>query len=328
MSHGSTMKDFFRLRVRFWGLLTVAAVLAVLGTIAGLFGQYAWWMDICSHFRVQYVACFAFAAVCCVVGKKKRWVWAAVVLAVVNVLPVAMFLIPPARTGPVSGASFRAILVNVNTERGNPSRVVEYITNMNPDIVVLEEVSDEWVKALGPIHGDYPVRKYVTRDDNFGIGVLSRVPCDTIQVEYFGDAEIPSIIAEFALGGRRMTLVATHPLPPGGPAYSARRNVQLEKVAARIATLEGPVLLLGDLNVTPWSYYYRRFLKTSGLIDSARGRSICPTWPTCVPLVWIQIDHCFHSKEVVIRSRKIGQNIGSDHYPVEVNFILGAEEKE
>lgn len=142
------------------------------------------------------------------------------------------------------------------------------------------------------------------------------------QAEYFGDAEVPSIVAEIMLNNRKMTLIATHPLPPGGAAYSSYRNEQLDKVASKIAVIQGSVLLLGDLNVTPWSYYYRKFIKASGLQDSAQGRSIDPTWPSFSPLLWIQIDHCFYSGEFVIRARKVGGYVGSDHYPVIVDFAL------
>jgi endonuclease/exonuclease/phosphatase (EEP) superfamily protein YafD len=316
------MNEFFSLQIRPWGLLTAFGFLAGLGTIAGFFGQYAWWMDLGSHFRAQYAVFFALLTACYALGKKNRWAFGALCLAFVNAVPVAMFLLPRATAEPASSASFRAMLINVNTERGSPSRVIASVTSENPDIVVLEEISDKWVEALGSIPEGYTVRTIQTRDDNFGIGLLSRIPCASTQVVYIGDADVPSIIAEVMLGDRTFVLIATHPLPPGGPNYSSYRNEQLDEVARKVATIQEPVLLLGDLNVTPWSYYYRRFMKTSGLKDSARGRSITPTWPTFCPLLWVQIDHCFHSDEIVISARRVGKNVGSDHYPLIVDFAL------
>ncbi len=322
------MSEFFSLRIRLWGLLTALGFLAVLGTIAGFFGQYAWWMDLGSHFRAQYVVFFAVLAACYGLGRKSRWAFGALALAFVNAVPVAMFLLPLATTTPVSSASCRAMLINVNTQRGSPSRVIAAIRRENPDIVVLEEISDKWVEALGPILESYAIRKIQTRDDNFGIGLLSRVPCVSTQVVYMGEAEVPSILTEATLEGRRLILVATHPLPPGGPNYSAYRNEQLEVVARRVAAMDGPVLLLGDLNVTPWSHYYRRFVSTSGLSDAATGRTIMPTWPTFCSLLWIQIDHCFHSDEIDIGATRVGENVGSDHYPLIVDFALRPAEGE
>ncbi len=314
--------SFFSQRIRLCGLLTVVGYLAAFGTIAGFLGQYAWWMDLGSHFRVQYAILFTFLTIYYALCKKKRWALGALSLAFVNAMPVAMFLLPRAAATSASGASFRAMLINVNTERGDPARVITAITKENPDIVVLEEISDEWVKALDPVLKTYPVRKIEPRNDNFGIGLFTRIPCVSTRVEYLGDAKVPSIFAEIMPDDRKLTLITTHPLPPGGSEYSSCRNEQLDKVAKEAATIQGPVLLLGDLNVTPWSYYYRRFVKTSELHDSAKGRSINPTWPSFFPLLGIQIDHCFHSDEVVISSRRVGRNVGSDHYPLTMDFSL------
>jgi len=36
----------------------------------------------------------------------------------------------------------------------------------------------------------------------------------------------------------------------------------------------------------------------------------------------IPIDHCLHSREVRIVRKQIGPDVGSDHYPVVVDFFL------
>ena len=56
--NASLQSEFFRLRVRPWGILTAGGLLAVFGTIAGFIGKYAWWLDLGSHFRVQYAVFF------------------------------------------------------------------------------------------------------------------------------------------------------------------------------------------------------------------------------------------------------------------------------
>lgn len=318
------MSEFFRLRVRLWGMLTAAGFLAACGTIAGFLGRYAWWLDLGSHFRIQYTIFFLLLALLYAAGRQRRWAVAALLMAVVNGAPVAAFLLPRAPAVAPAGASRRAMLVNVNTHRGNPDAVMKAVRAEDPDILLLEETSDGWVIALKPLLETYPVRKIVTRDDNFGIGLLSRLPCVSTQVCYLGTALVPSVIAEMELDGRTITVMVTHPPPPAGAEYSAFRNEQLRDVAGTIVALRGPVLLMGDLNVTPWSYHYRNFLKTSGLKDSARGRTVRPTWPTFAPALGVAIDHCFHSEDVVIASRRVGRTVGSDHYPLIVDFGLQA----
>lgn len=83
-------------------------------------------------------------------------------------------------------------------------------------------------------------------------------------------------------------------------------------------------MVLGDLNVTPWSHVFRDLLKRTGLIDSAQGWGIQPTWPSGAVLLRIPIDHCLHSPDVAIVNREIGENVGSDHFPVIVDFFIRA----
>ena len=47
-----------------------------------------------------------------------------------------------------------------------------------------------------------------------------------------------------------------------------------------------------------------------------------PTWPTYNPLLWIPIDHCLVSPEIIVTDRQIGPDVGSDHYPIVVDLQL------
>jgi len=318
------MAPFLTLRIRPWGFLAASGFLAGLATVAGFLGQYAWWLDLASHFRVQYFLFFVVLAICCAIGRKPRMTLAAVALAAVNAAPVCAFLFPrvPFAADGTHGAPIRAVLINVNTQQGNPERVMEMVRRVQPDILALEEIDDAWVKSLDPVFQQYHYKKIETRDDNFGIGLLSKIPFVSANVESIGKAGVPSIVAELAVDGKNVTLITTHPPPPRGAEYSANRNDQLEQLAARAAKIHGPAILLGDLNVTPWSYHYREMIRVSRLTDSAAGRTITATWPTFLHSFGIPLDHCFHSSEVVITSRQVGGHDGSDHYPLIVSFAL------
>jgi endonuclease/exonuclease/phosphatase (EEP) superfamily protein YafD len=58
------------------------------------------------------------------------------------------------------------------------------------------------------------------------------------------------------------------------------------------------------------------------MIDSAQGHGVQPTWPNFNPLLWIPLDHVLHSTCLAVRDRIIGPDVGSDHYPVIVDFSL------
>jgi len=239
-------------------------------------------------------------------------------MAVLNAVPVCTFLLP--LTGSVEGGpnTIRTMQVNVNTQHGNPEKVIAAIQHESPDIVMLEEINDQWLNELSPIVDQYPVRIIETRPDNFGIGILSRIAMTTTQVVYWGTAEVPSIIATTS----NMTIIATHPLPPGGPAYSAYRNEQLEKIAHVARSIKGELVLMGDLNITPWSTHYRHFIEVSRLKNSSEGRGIFPSWPVFAPLMLIPIDHFLHTGGIRVTAKRVGPNVGSDHYPVVVDFEI------
>lgn len=329
-------RKFLALRISPWGLLTAAGFLGIVGTFAGFLvgiistfagflGGFAWWLDLASHFRVQYLLLFALLAV--FFALRRRW-WmttGSILLACINLATVLPMYF--GGDDPVDGSArpYRAMLINVNTRFGNLDAVVEAIKKERPDFVVFEEISMLWVAGLTDLRTEYPYREIETREDNFGIGLFSRHAAVTSDIVYIGDAGVPSVYGKFQLEGSIVTILGTHPLPPGGSIYSAYRNDQLAKLPDFTRTVKGALLLLGDLNVSPWSPYFAQLLRTTGLKDSARGRGVQPTWPAFAIPFLIPIDHCLYSEELVILDKRVGNFIGSDHFPVIVDFALNTD---
>ena len=95
------MHPFFKPSIRVWGFLTAAGFLAVLGSFAGFLGRYAWWLDIGSHFRVQYTILFAVLTACYLAGRRWRLALACLSLAVINFGPVAAYRFPTRAYDPI-----------------------------------------------------------------------------------------------------------------------------------------------------------------------------------------------------------------------------------
>ncbi len=316
---------FFTLRVSLLGLTVAGGAVVATATVLGFFGARAWYLDLFSHFRVQYFLALAAAAL---VLAALRWLKTATafgLLALVNLAVLAPLYFGrtpmPAGTHP---PPLRVMLLNVNTHNGNPPRVSAAILQAQPDIAVIQEVSAHWVAAMDDVISRYPHRHIEPREDNFGIALFSRFPfrhCRTVEI---GPAGVPSIVAEVATPQGPCTVVATHPLPPGGREYSRLRNEQLAALAAFVRQTAPPLLLVGDLNTTPWSPHFTRLLRDSGLRDSARGWGVQPTWPDFNPLLRIPIDHLLHAPGISIVKRRVGPPAGSDHFPLIVDVLLPA----
>ena len=303
-------------------MVDAACGVAAAVSLAGFAGPLAWWLDIASHFRVQYALFFAAAAAAQALARRGRMALVMAGLMTLNTLPLLPFLLPAGAVVPPAGRKLRLVLANVNTAAGNPARVMDMVRAEQPDVLVLEEVSEAWLEALTPVLAEFPARCVHPRDDNFGIALLSRLPVLSAKVVWPGPAGVPTIDAVLDLDGMPVRLLATHPLPPKDAEYSAMRNGQLERLAEIVRDTEGRVILTGDLNATPWSAHYRRLVGATGLRSSAEGRGVHPTWPVQVPLLSIPLDHFLYSPGMTVLAHRTGAATGSDHYPIVVDFGL------
>jgi endonuclease/exonuclease/phosphatase (EEP) superfamily protein YafD len=320
-----TPPSFFCLSVKPWGLFTAAGVIACVATVVGFFGRTSWFLDLFSHFRVQYFLGLLLLGVLLLVGRRRRTATVFLILASVNLAMVLPLYFGKPYKPTEASPAMRAMLLNVNTRRGDANRVKSVISDADPDILVLEEISASWMSDLAWLTNSYPHSLAQPREDNFGIGLFSKLPLAEAKVVYIGEAEVPSIIATVIAANTNLLVIATHPLPPGGRDYSRWRNDQLEKLPDYVQS-PLPTLLLGDLNVTPWNYHFRRLLTRTGLRDSAKGFGVQPTWPNYNPLLRIPIDHCLHSAGITVVDRRIGEGVSSDHYPVIVDFAIGKKQ--
>lgn len=291
-------------------------------SILGFFGPYNWLLDLCSHFRVQYAVSLGIAALLLLIPRQRRLATVFGATAGLNLVVILPLYFGPIASPAVSGRPIRAMLANVNTKFGDAAAVAAAIRRFDPDVVVLEEVSTTWLSDLKPVLDGYRHTEQAPRDDSFGIGLWSKFPFTRARSVCIGGAEVPSIIAEIDTPQGRFTVVATHPLPPAGKQYSELRNGQLAELPRWIRQSPSPVVLLGDLNVTPWNHYFQRLLREADLRDSVQGRGVRPTWPTFNPLMLIPIDHCLYSEGIDVVTRQTGPRVGSDHLPVIVDFVI------
>ncbi len=308
-------------RVRPWGLLTAAGVVVCATTLFGFLGQWSWFLDLFSHFRVQYMIGLAVLCFLLLIGRRRRIAATFLGFACINLVLVVPLYFGSQNRNSEGTSAIRAMLLNVNTRLGDPERVKSIVSKVDPDILVLEEINSQWISDLAWLKNSHPYSISRPREDSFGIVLFSKLPLVDSEVVYIGNAEVPSILATIEIEEMELRVVATHPLPPAGREYSRARNEQLEILPNYIRSPHH-VLLIGDLNTTPWSYHFRRLLKSTGLKDSAQGFGVQPTWPSHNPLFRIPIDHCLHSSGISVVDRQIGENVSSDHYPLIVDFVI------
>lgn len=215
------------------------------------------------------------------------------------------------------GPTLKVLAANVWTSNRNADAVRKAIQQESPDVIALLEVDNYWANAFPELDEDYPHRVVQPANDNFGIDVRSRLPLDEAGIVEICELATPSVQADVLLtDSSKVRLIVTHPLPPAGTTNWQRRNDQLTALASLAAASEHPLLIVGDLNVTPWSPFFVD-LKRNGQLDDARlsGHGLSPTWNTQTGWIRVPIDHAL-TKNLDTIDYHVGPATGSDHYPI------------
>lgn len=302
------------------GLLGVA-------TLAGFAGGLWWVFDLFSHFRVQYVLAAALLGIVLGLVRQPRWVIGALALAVANLVPIVPLFLPHAEAAaPASGDALRMLSFNVFGFNHQYDRMLEYVGRERPDVLVLLEVTPEWMPSIRRLASDYPYQWINAGTDVTGIAVMSRQAprgSETVDLARHG---VPSYLLTFEHPNGNLSVLGTHLSWPIGARASRIRNSQLAALAQFASAHPGRLVILGDLNVTPFSPHFQRLLHDGGLERCVPGAGLTPTWPARFPPLFIQIDHCLASARVQARNFRVGDYLGSDHYPISVEVAPVREE--
>jgi endonuclease/exonuclease/phosphatase (EEP) superfamily protein YafD len=305
-------------------LVIVATTLTTLGSLGARAG---WLLELLSHFPVQYLVAQVIAAAICFGLRLWPWAGLALLAAVPNVVAIAPYLpgLIAARASPVAGnASVNLVALNLLYTQEDPTRARAFLLKQSADIVVLSEFTPRWRKKLAVLEQTYPYFALRDRWNQWGIAVYSKYPFQDVEDLDLGDDQSSHLRILLQLPGGRAEVYAVHLASPPSQRRAAQRNTQLRRLAARIAAADTvlPKIVVGDFNSTPFSPFFRDLLRDTGLMDARRSFGWHYTWPALPVPVWIAIDHCLVSTNVVVNRVAAGPPIGSDHLPLECAFSL------
>ena len=213
-----------------------------------------------------------------------------------------------------SYAKFKILHFNLLSRNTRYTETIQYVNQEKPDFFIAQEMNRNWRNALESLV-DFPYQYIVDREDNFGIALFSKYPWTSIEEKYWGNSAVPSLHAQLIVDKTTFNLVATHPLPPIKPAYYQQRNQQLQSMISELVSINYPILLVGDLNISQWSSDYN-ILSSSKLINARQGFGVHSTWPAKFGVLGIPIDHILISSEFETIEFDTGPYLGSDHLPI------------
>jgi endonuclease/exonuclease/phosphatase (EEP) superfamily protein YafD len=307
-------------RVTLTGLLQAAAVITVAFSVGTLLPIDHFAIQLFTHFRLQYVVV---SLSLLLLFKYLRSPWLIGALAASLVLNASLVL--PWYVGEdetSGGVELKLLHANVLSSNTEYDRLISLLDTEAPDLVMLQEVSPDWLVALDELRADYPYSYAEAREGNFGIALFSRVPLKSVSHFDSPPFGYPTIVASLDIDGQVLHFIGTHPMiPVSGDFYDAR-NEQLAGVARLLGKQAEPKILVGDLNLSQWDVNYIHLEQQGGVRNARKGFGILPTWPVFMPFAMIPIDHVLVSETISVTGFYSGPRIGSDHLPLIVTFSL------
>ncbi len=183
----------------------------------------------------------------------------------------------------------------------------------DPDVIMLIELGPEARAQSDMLLAGYPYRS-----ETAGVGdrleravIAARFPIEEFGRRADGLHAI-MVRGETPLGP--MTFVVTHLTRPWPFQYQYGQISQVEALTARVAPLDGPVVIAGDFNSVTTGRI-GQMIRTDMALNAAPGWP--GTWPSQLPGPGrITIDQVYVTRDLAIRDRRLGQRTGSDHMPV------------
>jgi len=304
--------------------------LSLLGaTLLAKTARFLWLSDLAAHFPVQYAALALLLFVLFLACQSPGWAALALAIAAFNAMSAAPGLMthpaavpkPSVDSAAPAPVQFRVLSINVLYSSHKYESVAKAIREARPDAVVLVEMNARWRKSLTGLEHDFPYRYQTMGPDRRGVDLWSRQPFKDVSVLPIGAGE-PAIQATLMAEGRPLRLFAIHTSWPMTPGAAAERNKELVLLAEQASATTLPLVAVGDLNLSPFSPYFRQLLADGKLRSAADGFGWQPTWPSFLPPAGIQIDHALVSAGVGVRDFRLGPRDGSDHRPIIVDVTL------
>lgn len=282
-------------------------------------------IDIFSHFRWQYTLLLVLLALLLLCSGRRKFAAIMFIGVLANAVCLLTLFVPESSNGSSKATEDLSIL-NMNLQYGNQNYelVDKAIRNCSPDIITLQELTPAMSDHLeSTLKSDYPYHCIVPRTDPYGIGLFSKRKLVHVDENPLKLPLNLVIQCDIQIDSKLISVLPVHVC---GPTSSV--GCELDKsIADNLAKFraEDPdrsVILIGDMNSTPWSNIFRQLKNSERFRDSERGFGLQCSWPVGVPLLSIPIDHCLYTRDWSCKLRQLAGSAGSDHYPLFVRLVL------
>lgn len=311
---------------RLAGLLGVAAWSALGATALAASARWWWIGELAVSFRVQLAAAaFALAACAAWLGRR-RLAWLLLLAAAWSASGLGSLLQAP-QVRPAASAEavrIRVAAMNVFYLNDDHRGAIAWLEAEQPDVVIVTEATEAWCAAFRSLQDRYPVQHLAYTAGRRAHVLLLSGAAARVESLDLAPGSARAVHATLEIDGRPVHVLGVHASWPLGREASRRRAQGLEAIARFARRAREPLIVAGDLNLTPFSPRFDALLRAGGLVNASAGRGWQPTWPTFLPPAGIQIDHVLARGDIGTLDFRRGAGIGSDHRPIVADLTLPA----
>lgn len=320
-----------RVTKEFINFATLSTGVLLVITLFSYLGEYHFFLELLTHFRLQYLVLFLFSSLFFLINLNKRWLFLSLFGLFFNVAPVLSIYLPAEIGAVKKNNEISLLLTNVLSSNQSYTSLLDKIELKQADFIVVLELSPGWATALKAIDKTYPYQKILPRLDNFGIGLYSKYPFNDIRTEDFASNGIPSIVASIEFNKSDLNIIATHPAPPMNNLLAEEQKVHFKKIAKFVQSKRKAaapnrstlVVVAGDLNSTLWSPHYEELMSRADLKNTRQGWGVYPSWPDASIIGYflqIPLDHVLVTENIDTQIFEKLDSIDSDHFPIYVEL--------
>jgi endonuclease/exonuclease/phosphatase family metal-dependent hydrolase len=236
--------------------------------------------------------------------------------------------------------SLRIVTYNIHKCRGfdgrvSPSRIARILTEVNADIIALQEVLDgpghfhsrqsEFIASELGMHSCFGSNRQI-RGGNYGNAILSRFPIEdyaNYDISVAGREPRGCLRADVSIQGQRIHLFNVHL----GTSYKERRqqaSILCSPGLLLNPSWKGSRVVLGDFN--EWTRGLATRLLTQHFlgIKIEKTISFLQTYPGFFP--FLHLDHIYFESGLHLISTRLHRSrralIASDHLPIVAEFVM------
>ncbi|MEK1886273.1 MAG: endonuclease/exonuclease/phosphatase family protein [Phyllobacterium sp.] len=295
--------------------------------VLGFFGGAHPLFDAFAHFRVHLAVLMAISAIPALFLGLWREGLMSMAFALTALATVLVPTSPASEAGQSASSAngslpeFKLMQLNLRYNNHDQAEVIRLIARETPDVITLQEASNDWQSRLKAVEARYPHNVFCPSTKRIGgVAILSRRPFALGTTPHCVGNSLMAL-ARIDFGGRSALIASVH---LGWP-WPFEQATNVEEIQPYLLRLGGPMILAGDFNAVPWSQTIRNIIDASNthLVDGLR-----PSWlingafAHAARWIGLPIDHVLVSGRISARTIDTLRPVGSDHLPIMLRFSV------